>query len=108
MLPRCENCRINQSEIQADTSGVREYFLAMSKVEILQELPSLDPKDRQEIREKLDELDAVDGIEWLDDCELTEDEKRLLEQRLAAMEKNPDAGSSWEEVEARIRAKLGQ
>jgi hypothetical protein len=26
--------------------------------------------------------------------------------RLAAYEKDPDAGSSWEEVEARIRARL--
>lgn len=73
----------------------------MSKAEILQELPALAPIDRQEIREKLDELDARAGIEWLANCELTEDEKRL-----AAIEKNPDAGSSWEEVEARIRAKL--
>ena len=80
----------------------------MSKTEILQELPALGPVDRQEIREKLDELDAAAGIEWLDNCDLTDDEKRLLEQRLAAIEKNPDAGSSWEEVEARIRTKLGR
>lgn len=80
----------------------------MSKADILHELPSLAPTDRQEIREKLDELDAIDGIEWLDNCELTEDEKRLLEQRLAAIDQNPNAGSSWEEVEARIRAKLGR
>ena len=78
----------------------------MSKVDILQELPKLAPGDRQEIREKLDELDATAGIEWLDHCDLTDDEKRLLEQRLAAIENNPNAGSSWEEVEARIRTKL--
>ncbi|MBI4026051.1 MAG: addiction module protein [Verrucomicrobia bacterium] len=77
----------------------------MSKAEILQELPALAPVDRQEIREKLDELDAIAGIEWLDDCDLTEEEKQLLEQRLAAIEKDPHAGSSWEEVEARIHAK---
>jgi putative addiction module component (TIGR02574 family) len=80
----------------------------MGKAEILQQLPALAPVERQEIREKLDELDATAGIEWLDNCDLTDDEKRLLEQRLAAMEKNPEAGSSWEEVEARIRAKLGR
>ena len=80
----------------------------MSKVEILQQLPSLPPGDRQEIREKLDELDAVASIEWLDNCELTDEDKRLLEERLAAIERNPDAGSSWEEVEARIRTKLGR
>ena len=80
----------------------------MSKAEILQELPALAPGDRQEIREKLDELDAAAGIEWLDNCDLTEPEKRLLEERLAAIEKDPNAGSSWEEVETRIRAKLGR
>jgi putative addiction module component (TIGR02574 family) len=80
----------------------------MSKAEILQELPALAPGDRQEIRENLDELDAATGIEWLPNCDLTDDEKRMLEQRLAAMEKNPDAGSSWEEVEARLRAQLGR
>jgi putative addiction module component (TIGR02574 family) len=80
----------------------------MSKTEIANELPKLTTEERQEIREKLDELDAAAGIEWLDNCDLTDDEKRLLEQRLAAMEKNPDAGSSWEEVETRIRAKLGR
>ena len=32
--------------------------------------------------------------------------KALLEARLAAYEKDPDAGSSWEEVESRIRERL--
>jgi putative addiction module component (TIGR02574 family) len=76
----------------------------MSKVEILQELPKLTPEERKEIRLKLAELDDA---QWLDDDDpLTEPEKALLEARLAAYEKDPDAGSSWEEVEARIRARL--
>jgi putative addiction module component (TIGR02574 family) len=76
----------------------------MSKAEILAELPKLTPRDRAEIRRKLTELD---GDEWLDTDEpLTQAEKALLESRLAAYEKDPDAGSSWEEVEARIRARL--
>lgn len=37
---------------------------------------------------------------------VTEDEKALLEARLAAYEKDPDAGSSWPEVERRIRSHL--
>ena len=45
--------------------------------------------------------------QWLDpDDPLTDSEKALLEARLAAYEKDPDAGSSWAEVEARIRARL--
>ena len=47
-----------------------------------------------------------DGDGWLDDDPLTDEEKALLEARLAAYEKDPDAGSSWEEVEGRVRARL--
>jgi putative addiction module component (TIGR02574 family) len=78
----------------------------MSKTEILQELPKLTAQERQEIRLKLAELDG-DG--WLDaDEPLTEAEKSLLDARLAAYEKDPDAGGSWAEVEARIQARLSQ
>jgi putative addiction module component (TIGR02574 family) len=76
----------------------------MSKTEILAELPKLTKRERQEIRLKLTELDAED---WQDDGDpLTADEKALLDARLAAYAKDPDAGSSWEEVENRIRARL--
>ena len=76
----------------------------MSTAEILQELPKLSPEERKEIRLKLAELDDNN---WLDDDDpLTASEKALLEARLAAYEKDPDAGGSWEEVEARIRARL--
>jgi len=78
----------------------------MSKVEILEQLPKLTIEERNEIRLKLAELD---GNSWLDDEEpLTDTEKALLEARLAAYERDPDAGSSWAEVEARIRARLSQ
>lgn len=33
---------------------------------------------------------------------LTDAEKALLDERLADLERNPEAGSSWEEVKARI------
>lgn len=76
----------------------------MSKVDILTELPKLTPAERQEVRLKLARLD---GEEWLDANDpLTDVEKALLDARLAAYEKDPDAGSSWEEVEARIRTRL--
>jgi putative addiction module component (TIGR02574 family) len=80
----------------------------MSKAEILEHLAKLSPQEREEIRQKLDELEGVAAIEWLDDCDLTETEKQLLEQRLTDIEKNPHAGSSWDEVEARLRAKLSR
>ncbi len=76
----------------------------MSKAEIVEELPKLTPAERDEIRLK---LAGLDGDAWLDeDDPLTDREKVLLDARLAAYEKDPDAGSSWEEVEARIRARL--
>ena len=43
---------------------------------------------------------------WLEDQgyepELTDDQKFELDRRLAAHEESPDAGSSWEEVKARL------
>ena len=76
----------------------------MSKVEILQELPKLSPAERQEVRL---ELAKLDGEEWLDGEEpLTAGEKALLDARLAAYQLDPEAGSSWEEVQERIRTKM--
>ncbi len=76
----------------------------MSKTEILEELPNLTKLERHEIRLKLTELDAED---WQDDADpLTASEKALLDARLAGYANDPDAGSSWEEVENRIRARL--
>jgi len=78
----------------------------MSKTEILDELPRLTKTERQEIRLRLAELDNED---WLDDEDpLTVQEKALLDARLAAYARDPDAGSTWEEVEGRIRARLNQ
>jgi len=38
--------------------------------------------------------------------ELTDDLKKLLDERLAEHEKNPKAGSTWDEVKARIKNRL--
>ena len=78
----------------------------MSKTEILEELSKLTKVERQEIRIRLAELDSDD---WLDDEDpLTDHEKALLDARLAAYAKDPDVGSTWEEVESRIRARLSR
>jgi putative addiction module component (TIGR02574 family) len=39
---------------------------------------------------------------------LTEAQKQELDRRLAALDANPGAVSSWEEVEARVLARLRQ
>src|SRR6266850_7915017 len=76
----------------------------MSKTEILEELPHLTPEERSEIRLKLAELDG-DG--WLDDDDpLTDEQKALLEARLADMEQYPEKSIPWEEAKKRIETRF--
>jgi putative addiction module component (TIGR02574 family) len=75
----------------------------MSKTEILEALPKLTPAERQEIRFCLAD---IEGDDWLDDGELTDDEKALIDARLDACESHPDAFIPWEQAKARILANL--
>lgn len=78
----------------------------MSKTEILAELPKLTPDERFEIRLKLAELD---GDRWLDDDDpLTDEQKALLDARLADAEQNPNASIPWEEAKKRLEASLSK
>ena len=78
----------------------------MTKVEILEELPKLTTEERQEIRLKLAELD---GDAWLDaDEPLTDQEKALLDARLADMEKHPEKSIPWDEARKRLEARFGK
>ena len=78
----------------------------MSKAEILAELPKLKTEELAEIQARIEELSG-DG--WLDtDNPLTDAEKALIESRLEAHEKNPEAAISWEEFDARLRRRLGE
>jgi putative addiction module component (TIGR02574 family) len=72
----------------------------MSKAEILKELPALQPDDRREIFERLCDLEERDLLAGLAP---TAAEKALLDREMEDYRKNPDAGSSWTEVEARLR-----
>lgn len=45
--------------------------------------------------------------EEVDSLELTEGEKRIIDERLEAYHKDPDAGSPWTEVFKRITAQHG-
>jgi len=76
----------------------------MSIAEIVEELPKLTVDDRDELRLRLLELDREI---WTDSSHpLTDSEKALLDARLAAYRKAPDAGSSWEDVEERLLSKI--
>lgn len=75
----------------------------MSKAEIIAELPNLSPEDLAEVQAKLDELA---GAAWQDRGELSNADKEALDLALAAYDKSPGAGSSWEEIKARVQARL--
>lgn len=78
----------------------------MTKAEILEELSKLTTDERLEIRLKLAELDG-DG--WLDDDDpLSDEEKALLETRLADMERHPEESIRWEEAKRRIEERFGR
>jgi len=77
----------------------------MSTAEILDQLPKLTLNELAQVQAKLDELA---GEAWLDDGELSDAEKADLDAALAEYKKNPNSGSTWEEVEARIRERFAQ
>ena len=72
----------------------------MSKVEILAELPKLELADRREIFDRICEMEERD---LLLGSQPTAEEKALLDRELEEYRQNPEAGSSWNEVEARLR-----
>ena len=78
----------------------------MTKAEILDELRKLPADERQEIRLELAQLDG-DG--WLDEMDpLTDDEKALLEERLADLELHPEKSIPWEDARKRIEQRFGK
>jgi putative addiction module component (TIGR02574 family) len=72
----------------------------MSKAEILLELPKLELADRREIFEHICDMEERD---LLNGSLPTAEEKALLDRELEAYRQNPEAGSTWAEVKARLR-----
>lgn len=71
----------------------------MSKMEILAELPKLDIKDRREIFDRICEMEERDLLNG----NVTPEEKTLLDQELEEYKRNPEAGSTWDDVVSKIR-----
>lgn len=71
----------------------------MSTTEILAQLPRLTPAERDAVRARLDDIDAA--------APLTPEEKRLIDERVAAYRQNPGASVAWAVAEADIRKQLG-
>ena len=81
----------------------------MSKAEILDELPRLKPEDRREVLERICQIEKIAEDEWLDaDDPLTDAEKALVDSRIAAHERNPEAAIPWEQFDARLKRRLGE
>ena len=70
----------------------------MSKADILAELPRLTPADRGEILDQLWSLEEQEALRRGPSAH----EKALLDEELADYTANPNAGSSWAEVQARL------
>eukprot|EP01035_Chromulina_nebulosa_P032899 gene32899-44004_t len=71
----------------AQEPSMRPLSLAMSTTEILAQLPTLTPVDRERVRAHLDALDAA--------APLSREEKQLIHERVAAHRQNPDSAVTW-------------
>ena len=71
----------------------------MSTSEILAQLPRLTPAERELVRSRLDDIDAA--------APLSPEEKRIIDERVAAYRQNPGASIPWAVAEADIRKQLG-
>lgn len=71
----------------------------MSTAEILTELSRLTPAEREMVRLRLDDLDAA--------VPLSPEEKRLVDERVAAYRQNPGSAVSWAVAENAIRKQHG-
>jgi hypothetical protein len=85
--------------------GRNDYAFAMSKTEILQELPKLGMQERREIFERICELEEND---LLGGVAPSAEEKALLDRELEDYARDPATGASWPEVEARLLAPLAR
>lgn len=75
----------------------------MSLAEIVDEIPRLFPAQRKRVAEKIFEIEGG----WIcGDDELTAEEKRLLEARVAEHDRDPSSAVPWEEAKARLRGRF--
>ena len=73
----------------------------MSKAEILRELQKLNGAELREIHDRILQLEEENLVSG--HATPSEEEKALLDRELEDYSLNPDAGSSWEEVESRLK-----
>jgi hypothetical protein len=71
----------------------------MSTADILTELSRLTPAEREMVRIRLDDLDAM--------APLSPEEKRLVDERVAAFRRSPESVVTWAVAEDAIRKQNG-
>jgi len=94
-------------KIDVNISKASQYLFrkecpAMKKITVADTL-ELSLPERIQLVEDIWDTIAVEA----DSLELTEDEKRIIDERLDAYHKNPEAGAPWTEVFKRITAQHG-
>jgi hypothetical protein len=73
----------------------------VSKTEILDQLPKLDSMELREIRDRIWQIEEAELLSGR--AKPSEEEKKMLDHELEDYSRNPIAGSSWEEVESRLK-----
>jgi hypothetical protein len=77
-------------------------FTYMSKTEILQQLPKLNPIELREIRDRIWQLEEQELLSGR--AHPTDEEKALLDREFEDFARDPASGSSWKEVKARLNS----
>ena len=73
----------------------------MSKTEILEQLPKLDSVELREIRDRIWQIEEEKLLSGR--AKPSEEEKLLLDHELEDYSRSPNAGSTWAEVESRLK-----
>ena len=76
-------------------------FVFMSKAEILDQLPKLNPVELQEIRDRIWQLEEEELLSGR--AQPSDAEKALLDREFEDFVREPTSGSSWEEVKSRLK-----
>ena len=74
----------------------------MSKAEILEQLPKLNPVELQEIRDRIWQLEEEQLLSGR--AQPSDAEKALLDREFEDFARDPTSGSSWEEVKSRLKS----
>jgi putative addiction module component (TIGR02574 family) len=76
-------------------------FVAMSKAEILEQLPKLNSVDLREICDRIWQLEEEQLLSGR--ATPSDEEKALLDRELEDYSRDREAGSSWEDVKSRLK-----